>query len=93
MSSIVIQALEFILALLNLILTIVIIRQFKTREGRELSDQEDEIMNEFLKQKQDAKLKRFQIRMLSRGLFIYTTLFGILSIIGDLFVFDGKGFE
>ena len=87
------QALEFGLALLNLILTIIISRQLNRRINREMSTEESEIINNMLNQKADAQIKRYQISVLSRGLFVYTICFTILTMIGDFFVYHGRGFS
>lgn len=86
------QGLEFGLALLNVILTFFISRQMNARVNREMTWQEQEIMNTMLNQKEDAKIKKYQIIVLSRGLFIYTICFTIFTMIGDLFVYHGRGF-
>ena len=86
------QGLEFGLALLNVILTFFISKQLNARVNRQMTKEESEIMNTMLNQKADAKIKKYQIMILSRGLFIYTISFTIFTMIGDLFVYHGRGF-
>ena len=80
----IIQGAELFLSLLNLVLTIVIIKEFKANERQNTSrEDDDEIIKLALCQKRDFKMKRHQIRILALGLFLYAAVFATLSIIAD----------
>ena len=62
---------ELFLASLNLLWTIIIIRRFKENEDQITKEDKDVVIYEQLGEKKDAKIQRYRMRVLSRGLFAY----------------------
>lgn len=84
----IVQGTELAMAMLNLVLTVFIIREFKAKERSQLlSPEQRQVLNDMLNQQKDAQVKRFQITVMSIGLFIYTLLFVILSVLGDQLIY------
>lgn len=89
----IIQMAEFLLSLLNLVLTIYILREFKHRENQETSPVQRDVIHNVLGTKEDAKVQKYQIKVLAGGLFIYSLIFLILYMLGDMVIYPGDGFE
>mmetsp|Transcript_16623 Transcript_16623/g.14521 ORF Transcript_16623/g.14521 Transcript_16623/m.14521 type:complete len:91 (+) Transcript_16623:468-740(+) len=89
------QISEVVLAMLNLVLTWVILRKFsRNLQDRQYSIGEDDTGNvgQILLEDKTISMKRLQIKILSRGLFVYTIIFAALSIVGDLMMARKNGF-
>jgi hypothetical protein len=72
----------------------VIIQMLKFNELNVTNNKEKEmVIREVLGQKQDIKVKKHQMRVLSIGLLIYMILFFSITILADYFLFPSGGFE
>ena len=87
------QIVAFFVAVLNLYLTFFILRAMKSVSKRTISQEQDNILNNVLGENKDAQIKRFQIRVLSIGLFTYSLLYAIIVIVAYTAVYNGEGFE
>lgn len=77
-----------IMAFLNLVLTCVITATIRKREKLENNSDQDSILKDILDQKQELRIKRHQINVLTVGLFIYSVLFVTLAIIAEVKIYE-----
>ena len=88
------QGMEVFLSFLNLLLTLRITRELKTRSNLSESEEQKVLLNDVFKTPDDIKLAKFQIRVLSKGLMAYVLVYLIMVLVGDLVVYKNEdGFQ
>lgn len=80
------------MACLNIFLVVVAIREFKVREKNNMrSPEQSAALRSLFNEKEDIKVKRFQITVLAWGLLIYTVIFVAISLLGDFLIYTSDG--
>lgn len=90
----VVQGFEVFISFLNFILTLLIIRKLKKNQQDAIDfSQRRVLLENELGEKEEAIVKRFQMKVLSIGLLVYSILFLLATILDDTVLLPSDSFE